>query len=128
MTLLTPANANAGAPRFEIESFRDYANRELAAAPPWEAGVCFNPICGRRFDPARDWQIFCGPQCAAVGKAEMRMIGHKLALPSLVHRMGKYITDDPAILERTRAARRFVTRVQSLWLEDRRARMEARHG
>ncbi len=108
------------AAHFEIEPFRVYAEPELAVAPPWVAGVCFNPACGATFTPARDWQIYCGAPCKAVGEAELRRWGHRAALALLVWRMGKYETDGP-LADRTRAARRYITHLQSTWLAERQA-------
>jgi len=122
MTLLTIPTANAVTPHSEMESFRDFAEVELAASPPWTVGICFNPSCGRAFQPGRKWQIYCGPSCAAAGKAEMRKWGHKMALPLLIHRMGKDDRTNLAVMDLTRAARRFTTQTQSAWLEDRKAR------
>ena len=122
MTLSPLSIQNAVAPHNSTESFRDFAVNELAAAPPWTVGICFNPSCGREFRPGRDWQIYCGASCAAAGKAEMRKWGHKMALPLLIHRMGKYDRTNLAVMDLTRAARRFTTQTQSAWLEDRKAR------
>ena len=59
----------------------------------------------------------------------MRRWGHRMALPLLVHRLGKYERRDGDIIEVTRAARRYVTQAQSLWLADRaRRRQEVPHG
>lgn len=106
----------------EPERFQDAAFAELRIAPPWGDGICFNPGCGRPFAPGRRWQIYCGPACQAAGKAEFRKWGHKMALPLLIHRMGKYERQDAGVMNLTRAARRHVTQVQSAWLADRQAR------
>ena len=111
------------------EAFREYAARELSVAPPWARGVCFNPGCSAPFEPRRSWQVYCSAGCEALGKAEMRRWGHRMALPLLVHRLGKYEQRDGDIIEVTRAARRYVTQAQSLWLADRaRRRQEVPHG
>ncbi len=111
--------ANAVAVHPEPERFQDVAFAELQIAPPWGDGVCFNPSCGKLFNPARRWQIYCGAACQAAGTAEMRKWGHKMALLLLVHRLGKYDRQNGAVMERTRAARRYVTQVQSARLADR---------
>lgn len=103
-----------------IEPFRVYAEPELSAAPPWVDGTCFNPACGAAFLPAREWQIYCCGACEAAGKAELRRWGHRAALALLVWRMGKYEASGP-VAERTRAARRYVTHLQSAWLRERHA-------
>jgi len=126
MTLLRPDTANAVARHSAPESFQTYAYRELAACPPWQAGVCFRPECGRAFDLRREWQIYCCTACERAGMAELRKWGHRLALSALIWRMGKHEQTDDAIRARTRAARRHLTHVQSAWLADRRARAE--HG
>ena len=115
-----PAHAVAVHP--EPERFLDFAHGELQAAPPWVAGLCFNPGCGRHFTPAREWQCYCSGACQAAGTAEMRKWGHKMAMPLLVHRIGKYERADAAVMNVTKAARRYVSQVQSAWLADRRAR------
>lgn len=104
------------------ERFQTYAYAELAACPPWDTGLCFNPACGARFQPARDWQIYCCPACERAGTAEMRAWGHRMALPLLVWRLGKYERSDAALRDLSRAARRHVGLVQSAWLADRAAR------
>lgn len=114
--------ANAVAVHPEPERFQDAAFAELQIAPPWSIGICFNPSCGKPFSAARRWQIYCGTACQAAGTAEMRKWGHKMALPLLVHRLGKYDRRDAGVMDRTRAARRYVTQVQSAWLADRNIR------
>lgn len=106
------------------EKFADAAYTEIQNAPYWTPGICFNPACSRPFTPTRPWQIHCCKSCKAATDAEMRRFGDLLALPMLVHRMGKYERDDPAILDRTRAARRFATQVQSQWWSSRQTRAE----
>lgn len=118
------ARADAVARRFDPEPFRIYAEPELTACPPWRDGICFNPACGASFSPARSWQIYCCARCEAAGKAEMRRWGHRAALALLVWRLGKYETRDGAVIERTRAARRYVTHIQSSWAQERRALIE----
>ena len=113
------ACANGVARHFLPEDFRTYAAPELAAAPPWGGGVCFNPACGRDFAPARSWQIYCCAGCERQGVAELRRWGHRMALPLLVWRMGKYEAQDEAVRDRTRAARRYVAHAQSAWLAER---------
>lgn len=112
--------ANAVARHFDPEPFRVFAAAELLAVPPWVPGVCFNAGCSAPFVPARDWQIYCCAGCETVGKAEQRRWGHRAALPLLVWRMGKYTSDGP-VLDRTNAARRYLTGLQSAWLAERNA-------
>ncbi|WP_407496821.1 hypothetical protein [Pseudooceanicola sp. MF1-13] len=126
MTLLKPCSKNGVARHFPVEDFRTYADPELSRSAPWVEGVCFLPECGRVFSPSRSWQIYCCAGCEAKGKAELRRYGHKAALALLTWRMGKYETNDPAVQATARAARRFVTHVQSSWLADRQARAELR--
>lgn len=115
------ALGNGVAPHFAPENFLVFAQPELEAAPPWTVGVCFNPACQKHFTPTREWQIYCSDACANVAKAEMRRWGHKMALPLLLHRIGKYERRDEAVMARTRAARRYLTQGQSAWLAERRA-------
>lgn len=110
------------------ESFASFAHAELQAAPPWVSGVCFNPACGADFTPRRDWQIYCCTACERAGVAELRRWGHRMALPLLVWRLGKYEARDGAVKDVTRAARRYVTQAQSAWLADRQARANERAG
>jgi hypothetical protein len=102
-----------------FEGFADYAFTELAAAPLIESGVCMRPACHERFDPSRAWQIYCCKACRALDTADLRAWGHKAAVPLLVHRIGKYERHNQAIVDRTRAARRYVTRLQSEMMQDR---------
>lgn len=116
-----PARAYAVPRHFEPERFQTYAAPELAAAPPWRAGRCFNAGCGADFVPSRDWQIYCCTECERAGVAELRRWGHRMALPLLVWRMGKYAPAESAQGELTRAARRYVAHAQSAWLAERQA-------
>lgn len=124
MTSAAHRPGNAVAPHFANESFLDAAHCELALAPPWVMGICFNPSCSRPFQAARDWQIYCCAGCKDAGTREMRKWGHKVALPLLVHRIGKYEARDRDVQNVTRAARRYVSQVQSAWLQDREARKQ----
>ncbi|MDR7125516.1 hypothetical protein [Pseudotabrizicola sp. 4114] len=117
--------ANGVARHFVPEGFQTYAAPELAAAPPWAAGVCFNPACGRDFAPSRSWQIYCCAGCERQGVAELRRWGHRMALPLLVWRMGKYAPGGSAAGDLTRAARRYVAHAQSAWLAERLQRGDA---
>ena len=81
---------NAVARHFVPDDFRTFAQSELSVSAPWERGVCFLPECGRVFAPRRDWQIYCCSACERAGVAELRRWGHRLALSSLVWRIGKY--------------------------------------
>ena len=119
MTLHQPIGGNAMAGHIDLEPFQIYAQPELVAAPYFERGVCFRPECSKVFEPTRDWQMYCCKDCEAKGTAEFRKWGHRLALPSLLHRIGKYETSDAAVMARTRAARRDATNVKSLWMRDR---------
>ena len=122
MTTPHPARADAMALHIQPEDFLTFAQPELAVATPWQAGVCFLPEWGKRFEPVRDWQIYCCSECQRAGVAELRKWGHRLALSSLTWRMGKHEQHDAGIRDLTRAARRHVTHVQSAWLADRNAR------
>ena len=124
MTLLLPTTAHDVARHTGPEDFRSFAHRELAASCPWTRGVCFNPSCGATFEPRRNWQIYCCTACERAGTAELRKWGHRMALPLLIWRMGKYEQYDEGIRDLTRAARRHVSQVQSAWLADRHARAE----
>jgi hypothetical protein len=116
------SSSNAVARHSEPEKFQVYAAPELMAAPPWQEGICFLPECSRPFVPSRDWQMYCCTACERKGMSEMRKWGHRMALPLLVWRMGKYEKKHTGIRDLTRAARRHVTHVQSAWLEDRNRR------
>lgn len=106
------------------EAFATYAAQELAAAPLHIVGRCFAPDCGRAFTPARAWQMYCCRDCERDAVAELRGWGHRLALPLLVWRLGKYEAQDQAVRARTTAARRYISMAQTLWLTDRRARAD----
>lgn len=112
----------------EPEDFRTFAYRELAESQPWQAGICFRPECGAAFEPRRSWQIYCSTKCERAGVAEFRKWGHRLALSSLVWRMGKYEQRDDGVRNLTRAARRHVTQIQSAWHRDRMRREVTREG
>ncbi|MBU0642387.1 MAG: hypothetical protein KJ731_01790 [Alphaproteobacteria bacterium] len=116
MTTGAHISAHAVAERFE--GFGEVAFAQLEAAPLITPGVCFQPECGRMFEPGRGWQIYCSEACRAKGTAEARKWGHRAALPLLVHRIGSKSKDE-AVRERTRVARNFVWRLQSAWLADR---------
>jgi hypothetical protein len=105
-----------------VEPFAVACEPEISAAPYWIGGECFNPRCRRAFKPAREWQIYCCTACERAGTAEFRRWGHRMAPALLVHRLGKYETDDEAVRARTRAARRYVTQLQSAWLREREGR------
>lgn len=121
-TIAQPGLAHGVARHILPERFGIYAVAELAAAPLHIAGLCFNPGCGARFDPSRVWQMYCCPACERASTAEMRAWGHRMALPLLAWRMGKYEVRDEAIRARTQAARRYISHAQSLRLADRAAR------
>lgn len=118
-------SANGVARHCGVEDFKTAAFSEIQAAPYWEHGQCFNPGCGATFTPRRDWQIYCCTACERAGTSEMRRWGHRLALPGLLHRMGKYQRNDDLVADRTRAARRQEARIKSAWLAERMARAEA---
>lgn len=115
-------SADALAVHFEPEGWAVYAAREIAAAPYHQAGQCFFPDCSKPFRAARDWQLYCSAACRDADVREARRWGHRAAQPLLVWRMFKYATD-PAEAALARAARRYVTLLQSTWLTDRRARI-----
>jgi len=126
MTILLPHSTNAVARHQIPEDFRTFAHAELVECTPWDEGVCFRPECGRVFEPARSWQIYCCTECERAGTAELRKWGHRMALSLLIWRMGKYEKNDQGVRDLTRAARRHVTHVQSAWLADRQARQSQR--
>lgn len=116
------SNANGVTRHFSPEPFAAFAARELADCPPWERGVCFNPDCGCRFKPIRDWQIYCSKACERTGLNELRKWGHRAALPLLCHRLGKYETSHEGLRALSNAGRCYVGRLQSAWVLDRAAR------
>ncbi|MBC7154573.1 MAG: hypothetical protein H5U19_08180 [Rhodobacteraceae bacterium] len=122
MTPQMPSPADAMARHFHLEDFRSAASIELSLSPPWRSGICFLPDCGHVFVPGRPWQIYCSAACERAGTAEMRKWGHRMAFAALVWRMGKYEQRDDGIRDLTRAARRYLTNVQSAWLADRQQR------
>ncbi len=111
-------------PRLDIEKFSLAADAQLIAAPYYEHGICFRPECSARFDPSRDWQIYCCRACELASVNEFRMVGHRAALPLLIHRIGKYEKVDEAVKDRTRMSRNWISRLQSAWREDRLERRE----
>lgn len=117
-------NANAVPRHIFPQKFQVVAWDQIEAAPYWERGVCFNPGCCAKFEPRRDWQMYCSGACERAGTAEMRRWGHRLALPSLVDRMGRWIKGDDAIHARTLIARRHVTELKTAWLSERREKIE----
>lgn len=122
--MLDMSTTNAVSRHNEPEKFQVYASAELLAAPPWKEGICFLPECSKPFTPSRSWQMYCCTECERAGMNEMRRWGHRVALPLLTWRMGKYEKQDTEVQEATRAARRYVTHVQSSWLADRQRRAE----
>ena len=121
-TITQPIPAHGVARHILPERFGIYAAAELAEAPLHLPGRCFNPGCGVRFDPARVWQMYCSTACERAATAELRAWGHRMALPLLAWRMGKYEVRDEAVRARTQAARRYISHAQSLWLADRKDR------
>lgn len=117
-----PRLGNAVAPHIGLETFSLAAQPELLAAPYFQEGICFLPECGRKFEKVRDWQVYCCTDCRQRGQAEMRKFGHAAALPLLIHILGKYERCDEAVMDRTRAARTHVSRVQRAWMNDRQRR------
>lgn len=110
-----------------VEPFAVFAEPELSAAAPWVRGVCFNVDCGARFDPSRDWQIYCSAACRRASEAEARLWGARAALPILIWRLWRY-DPDPARRATVRAARRYLTHLQSAWRADRLTRAERARG
>jgi hypothetical protein len=121
-TIAGSGAAHGVARHFVPDAFGVYAAQELLAAPVHRAGVCFNPSCGCAFTPARVWQMYCCANCERDSVAELRRWGHRMALPLLVWRLGKYERADQAVRARTNAARRYISSAQTLWLDERRAR------
>lgn len=119
MTLAATRSANA-APR-HFEDFKTYAHNELAQAGLITPGRCFNPACGCSFEPRRSWQNYCSVACERAGSSEFRRWGHRVAMPLLVQRLTKYAPGDGADGELCRAARRFITRAQTDWVNEREA-------
>ena len=119
-------NGNAMAVHVEPERFQTFAANELAAAPPWQPGICFNPACSAPFVLEREWQVYCCQSCANAGVSEQRKWGHKMALPLLVWRQGKYQPNGTPEAELAKVARRYVSQVQSAWLADRNFRIGGR--
>ena len=126
MTMHLAPSKDMLAARFEPESFRTYAWAELSDYTPWIEGVCFNPACSATFEKTRDWQVYCCTRCKQIAETEMRKWGHKMALPLLIHRMGKYADNGSAQKALVTTARRYVTHVQSEWLADRNFRIGGR--
>lgn len=122
MTRLLDASGNAVSRQDPPEKFQSFAFAELQACPPWQPGVCFRPDCSASFTPRRDWQIYCCTNCERRAVSEFRAWGHRMALPLLVWRIGKYAPTGTPEADLTRAARSYIARMQSAWLADRRAR------
>lgn len=103
----------------DVEAFVTFAEPELRAAPPWQSGICFNPGCGRAFTPTRKWQNYCCRACKQQSRRELAQVGHRLALAMLVWRTHKYAAAGTPEAALVRVARRYVTLVQSAWMQDR---------
>jgi len=110
------------------ESFAEFAFSELDAAPMHTFGVCYQPECSKRFNPKRAWAKYCCSACERAGRQELRTWGLRMAEAMLCHRVGKYDRKDETVMDRTKAARRYVAQVQSAWLADRQERMEKAMG
>lgn len=106
------------APIPAFESFQDYAYAELQAAHLPVQGECFNPDCCKLFNACVDTKIYCSPACKRAATAEMRRWGHKAAWPLLYWRVWKREAD-PDKARVVRAARRYLTHLQSEWFEQR---------
>ncbi len=112
----------------DVEAFVTFADAELRAAPPWQSGVCFNPGCGRAFTPTRTWQNYCCRACKQQSRRELAQVGHRLALAMLVWRTHKYAAAGTPEAALVRVARRYVTHVQSAWMQDRALRSANANG
>lgn len=86
-------------------------------------GVCFNPSCGRRFDPSRVWQVYCCAECRKSGEREFVRIGTLAAPALLAWRAGKYETRDPDLRDIASAGRRYIGNLQTRWVQSRAERM-----
>ena len=124
MTIAQDITGNAVAPHISLEPFRVFAHEELAAQPFVSKGVCLNPICSKAFVPRREWQVYCCDACRAAGKAEFRNVGYQVAPALLAQRIGKYRRDDAAMVALSNAGRRYIGQLGSVWLADRRRRVE----
>ncbi|KQI66952.1 hypothetical protein AN189_18010 [Loktanella sp. 3ANDIMAR09] len=113
------AFANAVTPHLDVEPFDVAAARELAAVPMHSPGVCFNPSCGAAFVPSRSWQTHCSAACRQVSVREFRMVGHKIAPALLAWRLHKRAPSGTPQADLCRAARRYITQVQTAWVADR---------
>lgn len=120
--------ANALPVHFDPEPFHVAAAVELAAHPLIAPGVCLNPSCSKHFAPTRPWQRYCCKLCRDMDEREMRRVGQKAAPALLAWRMGKYEGPDGNADLRglSSAGRNYVSRLQSEWLADRKARAKAR--
>ena len=113
---------DALAVHFEPAPFASYAAQELTAVGLPPRGRCQWPDCSRSFNPRRAWQAYCCDGCRDADTREMRLWGHKAAPALLVWRQYKY-ANDPAQAALARAARRYVTQLQSAWASWRRDRV-----
>jgi hypothetical protein len=100
-------------------AFGIFAAQELAAAPMVAHGRCEAAGCGAAFDRKRTSQKFCGASCERATVAEFRRWGHRMAPALLVWRVGKYAPRRSQEADACRAARRFLSRLQSEWLLER---------
>ncbi len=131
---MTPAAlrlANAQAAHIEIEPFDIFAEPQLAAWPLSAPGICRNPMCSKPFASTRDWQRYCSTSCRRMDEQEMRRMGQKAAPALLAWQIGKnrkawtvngLARMTPEIRALSNAGRRYVSQLQSEWLQDRLSR------
>lgn len=124
MSVTKNAIANAQAAHLELEPFKDFAHRELAARPMFEPGICANPCCSQPFVPKRPWSLYCSQACRKMDEQEFRAFGQKVAPALLAHRIGKHPGDDQPLRELARAGRRYYTEAQTVFLNSRRQRIK----
>ena len=105
------------------ESFQSFAYAELQAAPIHTHGECLNVDCCKSFEPKQATQMFCSSTCKRASHAEKRNWANRVSDALLVWREWKY-SKDPKQQLVVRMARRFITREQTAWMNDRAARRE----
>jgi len=119
---------NAVTLHLEVEPFETACEPELTACAMHVAGVCDNPGCSVVFAPSTPWQKYCCSACRRCAVNEARAVGHKIAPALLAWRQYKRAKPGTPEADLCRAARRYITQVQTAWAADRSRRRAAAGG
>lgn len=112
----------------EIEPFGVYAFNEVEAlrdalVEDDALRICEFPDCSVGFKPRLSGQVYCCGACKGFDTAERRTVGLKASAALLAHRKHKYDKPHTYGAELCKTARRYLSRLQSEWMESRKVRI-----